>query len=266
MRIGWVHDFNLQTRPGGAQVQDFLLLQGAPEKAEIVECLPGKIDQTCDFYIVARCLTFSDEEQEWLLRARFAKLEPDYAETGNCRRANQFIAKAQKLFFLSPLHWEEFCRRHWLESGDFRQKLCLMPSPLALPEPSNGARKGIVWLGEWQPHKGYDLVMEWAERQKQEVHFYGIGMDSMKDSQFCKFKGFVPWDKVPELLGQYETWIHFPRQPEPFPRLMAEALLCGCEAKVAGRFGFESYGLGIREMLQFCLSAPKLFWDEVEKI
>jgi len=267
MRIGWLHDWRLEERPGGAQLTNELMIRAAPPWAEVVRCWPGGM-RPADAYILNNVKRFSQEELEAACSRPYVKYEHDYWD---CPQPWQrewigpVYAGARGALFLSPLHRDSFLRL----SGVRPKRMACVPSPIDVEtfraaRRRAGKRRGVVWLGEFQPHKGVMEACRWAARHEP-VDFYGWG--PLKPfGPGVRFLGRLPCERVPGVLARYEKLLFLPRWPEPFGRVVAEAKLAGCELICSPNVGALSWGWRtLEEWEEGVGEAPQRFWQVMKE-
>ena len=268
LRLGWLHDHRLEERPGGAQLNETIMAKAAPCWVEIVRCYPGQM-RAADAYVLHNVKFFSRDELEIALSKPYIKIEHDY---WNCVQRWQrdwvlpVMNGARAVIFLSPLHRDVWLRR----PGMRPQRVFLVPSPLE-PEPWLAAarqakeRRGVIWLGEFQPHKGVVEACRWAARHEP-VDVYGFG-PLHPQGPGVHVRGYLAYKDVPATLARYKRFLFLPRWQEPFGRTVAEAVLAGCELICNANVGALSWGWKTREEWAAAVSeAPQLFWKIVRGV
>ena len=268
MRLGWVRDFILSERPGGAQVCEALLRRDTPRGVELVECPPGAVRDDVDAYIALRCQRYSVEEISQIVSKPCLHWAMDYWEWNNFEQRDIIFTKSTKIIFGAPLHKSVFVSR-WSLGAD--AGLLAYPMDvkhwLSVRERSNGNRSGAMWFGEIHPYKGLDLVLEWATRTETVLDVYGIGLQAAThQSPYINLKGQCTDEEQALALASHELFPHFPRAPEGFCYSLMEAWLSGLRVVYSGRIGLDSWEKPWEELAQDCYSAPKRFWELAEQV
>src|SRR5437899_2155067 len=111
MKIGWLRDFTLEQRPGGAQRCEYLLRRGAPPSVELIECPPGSVRNDVDAYIALRCQSYSVAEISQAVTKPCLHWAMDYWEWGNFEQRAIIFNQSRKVLFGSPLHKSVFVNR-----------------------------------------------------------------------------------------------------------------------------------------------------------
>lgn len=215
MRVGWLAD--QPTSPGGAELTQAEFRQAAPDTVEIVDCPPGRVLGGLDCYILHNIVSYPLTDLQALSHRRVIKYNHDVGP------------------WLQP-EVVKWLRRHAvqvccspIQADHMGVAAQLIPPPVDLDrferaaEQANGSRSGAVSVGSWRnygkaPHK----AAEWG-RENGGIDFFGAGPLAPPGSVD------VPYDAMPGLLAQYETFVFLPVVLEPFGRLVAEAWAAGCE-------------------------------------
>ena len=266
MRLGWVRDYTLSERPGGAQVCEGLLKQATPADVELVECPPGAVQGDVDGYAVLRCQRYTVDEIRMIVSKPCFHWAMDYWEWNNFEQRELIFTKIKNIVFGSPLHKEIFVKRWGLGS---RAGLLAYPMDvehwLSLREKSNG-RQGAMWYGEIHPYKGLDLTVQWAIDNKIVLDIYGIGLSQdHHENPYINLKGQCTDAEQGLALASHEIFPHFPRAPEGFCYSLMEAWLAGLKVIYSGRIGLDSWEKPWEELAKDCHEAPAKFWKLVEQ-
>jgi len=261
--LGFLHDYRLSEYLGGAQLNVEALVAAAPAGIEVVRCYPGSM-KLCDAYVLHNVKRFGQAELRMAMSQPYVKVENDYWDTPQGWQKDWIgpvMNGAQAVIFLSPLHREAFLRQH---PGCRPKKTYLVPSPM---DPADFIAKvkkpgSVVWLGEWQPHKGIEAACRWAAENGQ-VTFFGWGpMRPSGPNVNCL--GRLPYEMVPDVLARYERFLFLPEWIEPFGRTVAEAVLSGCELVCNDRIGALSWGWETREeWAKGVGTAAERFWEVI---
>jgi len=214
MRVGWIADEARQI--GGAELTQAEFRQAAPEGVEIVDCLPGAVDDSCDAYVVHNCVRYDLLDLEVIKSRPAVKYWHDVGPW-LADGARELLDKHATAVCCSPIQ------------ADYMglQDAAMIPPPVNLSrfeeaaKHVNGNRAGAVSVGSWRNHgKAPWRASEWARGN---IDFYGDGPMAPR--------GCVPvaYEDMPALLARYSTFVHLPTVIEPFGRLVAEAWAAGCE-------------------------------------
>lgn len=248
MRVGWLVDE--PSAPGGAELTQAEFRAAAPEGVEVVDCPPGGIVTDCDRYVIQNCVQYTIDDLKRIKRRPIVKywhdvgpwLQPD---------VRAWLNKYAVHVCCSPTQAEQM--------GLVAH---LIPPPVDLDrfaeaaEHVNGSRSGACSVGSWRnygkaPHK----VAEWGAAHRVQVDYYGGGPLAPSGSQD------VPYDAMPALLAQYETFVFLPTVLEPFGRVVAEAWAAGCEIVTNGLVGAAYWLDGDR--VTGIENSGRDFWDLV---
>jgi len=179
------------------------------------------------------------------------------------------MTKAKLLVWLSPLHREAWLKKH-PELKDLPHHL--HPSPVE-PGPFEEAAKNpkrepgsVVGINVLNSFKGRDNCLDYAKAHP-ELKFMFIGGPDQDVTLpgNCRAMSGIASDQVPWMLAQTEYLIHLPQSPEPFGRVIPEAVFSGCKLIVNDRIGALSYGWKTKEEMRKALTeSPSKFWERVE--
>ena len=264
MRIGWMHDFSLEQRPGGAQLTNEGVIQAAPEWAEVVRCYPGAMKEA-DAYILNNVKFFSKDELARGWASKYIVYEHDHWDTPQEWQRDwigPIMNAAEAVIFLSPLHASAFKARHQVTP---RQEY-LVPSVIDVTQFAPGPDPhGTIWLGEWHRHKGIGAACRWAAKNGP-VDFYGWGPCPPQGRNITQC-GPLAYEDVPATLARYERFLFLPEWTEPFGRTVAEAALSVREMVCNERVGALSWGWQTREeWVEGLQGAAHRFWDIIGEL
>ena len=263
VRIGWCQsDVGIH---GGSEMSCGVLVEHAPDWAEIVYCPPNKRPPNdIDVFVVQNCTTYDQRWLEVLLQKPTIKhvRDPWYAGDALLRRC--LLEDAALLIFSSPVQVEAF-------GYPFDAPHVVLPPPVDL-EPfraaakPEGERQGAVFVGRVDIYKGAPMAVDWAYRTGEQLAL--VGMPMMQFGQlppYIKVVGEVPYGRMPAIMGGAKTFVFFPQWPEAFGRTVAEAWAAGCEMVVEGRIGAMHYIENEPERLGFQCAIDE-FWAAVEGV
>jgi len=264
VKLGWLHDYRLSQRIGGAQLTNAQVIDCAPSWFEVVECYPGQMREA-DAYVLNNVKLFSPAELQQATAGVYFKFEHDYWDCYGWQRAiiPEILTGARGVVFLSPLHAETFLDKWNVKP----RRLALVPSSIditpfrMLPDYE---REGVLWIGEMQPHKGVQHAAAWADHTRTRVDFYGMGPEK-PCGEYVQMYGQVAPEDVPALMARYSGFCFFPVWNEPFGRTVAEAVMAGCELHVTEeKIGALSWKWKYRgEWMAAVSDAPVLFWKTI---
>ncbi len=281
-KIVWIADYNELEHSGGAQQTNrFLIDYGRNLGFYIIEANCRDLKRfglpKGDFYILNNISLIwrnaHDAVIEIIKNRKYIRYEHDYLWTASID-VELVFRNALATIFLSPAHRKEHEKRRI-----FPSVVHLQPSPVDLKKFKIKKRKrkknSVLYAGGIAPHKGLDRVIEYA-RTSPHLKFTIIGwVEQEYDKRIslpfnCTIAEKAPHEKMPDILNQYEYFIHLPNWIEPFGRAPLEAYLCGCKlivdtAKI-GLFSypwdFSNYDTIVKEMEE----APKRFWQFIYSV
>jgi hypothetical protein len=248
-RVGWLADEAGYV--GGAELTTAEFRALAPEGVEIVDCPPGKLDLTCDRFVIQNCVLYSAEELSKIPADRpVFKYWHDVGPHLQPGGVRGWLYEHAKHICCSPVQAEYM---------DLTDAVCIPPPvDLARFEAAaaevNGSRSGAVSVGQWRNYgKAPHRAAEWAEAHGG-IDFFGAGVFAPRGSQE------VAYDDMPALLARYSTFVHLPIVIEPFGRLVAEAWAAGCEIVTNNLVGAKWW---ITESPDALYTAGEDFWRTV---
>lgn len=268
-KLGFIRDFRLAERPGGAQEVVERLLQ-TPAGVDVLDCPPGQLDPDCDGYVLNNFLRYSEEE----LQAATAKPYALYVfgwwddQVPLQHRWRQpLIEGARLVCFNSPVHRDRFLRLWGLEP---RGRVEVLPCPMDFAESRAVAEvtdrpRDCLWYGELHPFKGPDVAMRWAAEHERHLDLYGIGQ-AVQSSEWVTYQGMFHPDFKARILSEHRAFLHFPRRPEPFCLAIIEAYLAGLEVIYSGRIGCLSFGETLDRVAERCEAGAERFWELAREV
>jgi glycosyltransferase involved in cell wall biosynthesis len=263
IKVGWVHDYSLKKRFGGAQLTNETIIEGAPKSVKVARCYPGNV-QAADVYILNNIKFFSERELTAFLKSPHIKFEHDHWDTPQAwqkKYIKPIYNSALGAIFLSPLHKRTFLDIHNVLPAECE---CI-PSPV---DPgrfwADPGKRGVVWLGEYASHKGIKQACAWAENHQTVVKFWGWG-DEPPRGPYTVDCGRAPYSLVPSILAEARALLFLPVWYEAFGRIVAEATFSGCEIIGNENIGALSWGLDREGLAEACKDSPAKFWGIVKE-
>jgi hypothetical protein len=224
IRVGWLADVgNMDgTGFGGAELTQAEFRSAKPDGVKIVTVNPVGLElvRDCDVVCCFNVALFPAETKRALEGKRVVRYYNDVVPHGSHDLTRWLLANATSVF-CSPLHYERFPWRNGAEL-----EYTLIPPPVQLDRFREAAKRsqgraGAVSIAPWRgwgktPH----LAQQWAQGNGG-LDFYGGGQCAPAGSVH------VSYDRMPELLARYRTFVYLPTALEPFCRVVAEAWASG---------------------------------------
>jgi glycosyltransferase involved in cell wall biosynthesis len=204
--------------------------------------------EDCDRYIIHNCVTYSLEDLQLIGGAPTVKYWNDvgpHLHPG----VRDWLERNATSICCSPM------QAGYMGLDD----VAFIPPPVNLDRFTDAAdhdeeRKGAVCVASWRNYgKGAHRAAEWAKKNGG-VDFYGGGPLAPPGAQE------VPYELMPKLLAQYQTFVFLPTVIEPFGRLVAEAWAAGCEVVTNNLVGAKHWVEQAPAKIQ---TAPSDFWATV---
>ncbi len=268
MRIGFIHDQHLAQRPGGASRLAERLYTASPVET-VWLTHNSDFDPDCDAYVLLHTKHCSASTIEQVLTRPFVRYELDYwaDDEPNAKYRDALNAAARRVLFVSPLHEQVYQRRHHVNLSAKWE----IVAPAIDPEEfrptrekwSEWERENAIWFGEWAWGKGPDIAMKWALEHETVTDFYSPSMppNQKAPNRFTQLQGRHDEEGWWDTVASHRQFIHLPRQPECFSMAPIEAALLGLETIVAGRQGWESFGLDMDGIIDLCSHGAERFWE-----
>ncbi len=264
IRIGWLKD-----QPGfvgGAEVSWGILMDNAPEWAELIYCEPRKRPPDVDAFIVQNNVQYDARWIEELSLKPVIKQVRDPWAVGDAILRRWLLDNAQMLIFNSKPHVDFF-------GFELSQPYQLIPPPVDVQAYREAAlpadeRVGNIFVGRVGATKGAHLAIDWALHNNEPLDLYGQmwGQNSYgKLPPNIRFHGFRDNAEMPFIMGRAKRLLLFPMWIESFGRVVAEAWAAGCELlvepveRVGAMWWIENYPEKIGDGIT-------MFWDAVEGV
>jgi len=281
MRIIWLADFTLKTRPGGAQITNQTMIDYGRKKRklEIVEVDFEEFKtfkfQKDDVAIINNIAKINQTSLKKLIltikNIPYIRYLHDYDWVYNDMRdatIREVFDNAKGVVFLSPLHKDSVFDRKFIPKN-----FVIIPSPIDTKVYKNlgnpRIKNSVIYAGEINTHKGINHLYNYALfHPEKTIDIYGwIAHPELTNlpPKNVHFKDKQSSKKMVDVYNQYEETIHLPIWREPFGRSLAEAVLCGCKPITNGKTGFDSYKWTEQEMIEELNNSPKNFWDYVKE-
>lgn len=284
MKIGWISDYNIDTRKGGAQLTDHFVIQELVKEHEVIQyglfnVLSSDMMLDCDFYVISNWVNlFKFENARNLLKlitqkGNYIRFIHDYDGTSNTEESHVLYEKLEMLHniydnshanvFLSPLHMKTYCSRYKLIHSD----ICIPPyidGDEFQDRKLKRVNRGLA-LGELAIHKGFYQLYELAQKAQFDIDFYNFNFGSTIDLGYLHLKPPVDYGLVPYLFNIYHEFFHYPQWEEPFGRTIAEAHLSGirvtCNKENVGFYSYDFNYANKKELAQKLQEGPTLFCE-----
>lgn len=279
--VAVLRDFSYDERPGEEELAIQRFLRAVPDHIALRVIPPGvsMADEDiadADVVVSFGLKRYPDRVFDLLLdHPRHVHFSQDWWEPVQPQSVwrDRIVRQAHKVVFMSALHKERYLRLYRLD--DVRHTAVLpfpvLASDIQPQELKTEKQDAALWCAPWHPDNGSDIMIRWADREKQRVHAYGLGVPVGEIAPHVEGIGKVALDAAAPTFRQYEQFVFFPRTPAPFgfPILLAFAL--GLEVKWSNEIGSLSADpsrtpdvLSMRNMLDSSFHAIPEFWNIVE--
>ena len=179
-------------------------------------------------------------------------------------------------FFLSSFHVDYFNEFY----GNYFDNIEIVYDPIdtsVFYRSDDEKEYDIVYCGSLHPLKGLQNLLDFSKRNRnRKVSIFGWGDPQITQSitDFCneyknvEFFGTKSQKEISEILRKCNAIFHSPVVNEPFCRMIAEGLICGCKNvigrpnKIGSYLEFEN--VGYDEFKEKCQNASSIFWDKIQ--
>jgi len=280
MRILFISDFNISQFNGGAQISnDIIIKKGRELGHEIIEfnydSSPINFIYRYDLVISSNLNIISMQMPnviDYIINSEnHARLEHDSCLYLDNQTRKKLFQSCKKTFFLSNFHLDFFKETY----GDYFINNEIVYDPINTDIFNNKNLEkiyDIVYCGFLSELKGCkNLIKFCKENPNRKIDIFGWAEDEelLKELQSLnnvKIHNKVGHIEVADILKKSKYIYHSPVLNEPFCRMVAEALLCGCKF-----IGNENKIGSIQEYLkegeikfkQNCQNASEIFWSKI---
>lgn len=283
MKVLFVSDFSLKHNSGGAQVSNDLIIQKGIENGHEItlhnyDSSPVNLIHKYDI-VISSNLEAITHTSKYLLdyiinHPKHIRLEHD-----SCLYLNQItrelLFKSSKInFFLSEFHLEFFKNFY----GDIFNNTEIVYDPidtLLFYDDSSNKLYDVIYCGFIHPLKGSDNLINFCKNNlDRKIDIFGWTEDKNIINQLSSLTNVNMHDKVSHseisnIFRQSNYIYHSPEVNEPFCRMVAEALLCGCkfignESKIGSLKEYVKHGK--EKFKEDCKHASQFFWQKIEQV
>jgi hypothetical protein len=282
MNILFISDFNLNHNSGGAQVSNDLIIKKGLEKGHEItlhnyDSSPVNLIYSYDL-IISSNLEVINQTSNYLLDYIINHPNHIRLEHDSCLYLDQskreLLFKSSKInFFLSKFHLEFF--KNFYGNIFNNTEIVYDPIDTSLFY-EDGSQKiyDIIYCGFIHPLKGSNNLINFCKSNpNRKIDIFGWTQDQNILNQLSLLTNVKIYDKVSHseisnIFRKSKYIYHSPEVNEPFCRMVAEALLCGCkfignESKIGS---LKEYILHGKEKFRIkCENASNLFWEKIEK-
>lgn len=283
MKILFISDFNINQNPGGAQVSNESIINyGRSLGHEIVlfdhQSSPIELISRFDV-VISSNLEVMSMQRSFVFDFIFnhdnhVRLEHDSCSYLNDNLRKKLFCHSKKNFFLSEFHLEFFKKKY----GSYFSNTEIVYDPIDLPEIINSSKNkkyDITYAGFLHELKGSNNLYEFAKSNpNREINIFGWShnksiIDKLSSLNNVIFHGKKTSSEIFEIYLESEYIYHSPIVNEPFCRMVAEALLCGCKfigdkSKIGSLQEFER--VGYEAFKESCQNASNKFWKIIHTL
>ena len=245
MRVLLISDFSIEAHPGGAQISNDLVIKKGIELGYEVdlfhsESSPIQLLGNYDVIISSNLDYLSRSElfplilDKILNHPMHVRYEHDSCLYLDPETRKKIFTSTKINFFLSQFHLDFFKNFY----GNYFENIEIVYDPIDVDKFKITEIEKIydtIYCGYAHQLKGFDNFINYAKRNKdKKLAFIGWFSDesfknTSSSTKNIEFIGHIESDKVPDYLQKTKNIFHEPIVNEPFCRMVAESLLCGCE-------------------------------------
>lgn len=283
MKILFISDFNSLQMNGGAQISNEIIIKkGRQLGYEIKEfnynSSPIELMYSYDLVISSNLNILSINSPNIL---NYIINSPNHVrlEHDSCLYLNNEIRKnifqsCKKIFFLSNFHLNFFIKNY----GNYFINTEIVYDPIDVNIFNNEKLEkiyDIVYCGFLSELKGCkNLIKFCKENPNRKIDIFGWAEDQFLLQDLSSLNNVTIHNKInhidiADIFKKSKYVYHSPILNEPFCRMVAEALLCGCDfvgdkSKIGSVQEFEKYGYD--KFAKNCHHAAEIFWDKINKL
>jgi len=285
MKILFISDFGLNHSPGGAQQSNDLLIKKGIELGHDIK-LHNYDSSPMDFYehfdlIISSNLEYISKNNPEKIDFIFNKQNHIRVEHDSCSYLNSDLRKklfqhSKKNFFLSSFHVDFFRQLY----GDYFNNVEIVYDPIDTDifyKEETKKEYDVVYCGFIHPLKGVEHLINFSKLNKErKISIFGWGDEHAIKSlnNFCQnsenieYLGAKTQKEISEVFRKCNSIFHNPIVNEPFCRMIAESLICGCKEIIGNPNKIGSYlefkEVGYDEFKEKCENASSIFWDKIK--
>jgi glycosyltransferase involved in cell wall biosynthesis len=285
MKILFISDFGLNHSPGGAQQSNDLLIKKGIELGHDIK-LHNYDSSPMDFYehfdlIISSNLEYISKNNPEKIDFIFNKQNHIRVEHDSCSYLSSNLRKklfehSKKNFFLSSFHVDYFNEFY----GNYFDNIEIVYDPIdtsVFYRSDDEKEYDIVYCGSLHPLKGLQNLLDFSKRNRnRKVSIFGWGDPQITQSitDFCneyknvEFFGTKSQKEIADILRKCNAIFHSPIVNEPFCRMVAEGLICGCQNVIGRPNKIGSYlefqNVGYDEFKEKCQNASSIFWNKIQ--
>lgn len=280
MKILFISDFSLKHNSGGAQVSNDIIINKGIELGHDItlhnyDSSPINLIYQYDIIISSNLETIYHNSKylfDFIINhPSHIRLEHD-----SClylkKQDRELLFNSSKInFFLSEFHLKFFKDFY----GDIFNNIEIVYDPIdtSLFYDDNSEKiYDIIYCGFIHPLKGSNNLIKFCnDNIDRKIDIFGWSQDQNIINQLSlltnvKIHNKVSHSEISNIFRKAKYIYHSPEVNEPFCRMIAEALLCGCkfignESKIGSLKEYIKYGK--EEFEKKCKTASEIFWNKI---
>jgi hypothetical protein len=283
VKVLFISDFSLNHNSGGAQISNGIIINKGIELGHDITLHNYDSSALNLIYkydlIISSNLEVISQTSKYLFdyiinHPNHVRLEHDSCLYLN-KETRELLFRSSKInFFLSDFHLKFFKDFY----GDIFNNTEIVYDPIDASlfyDDNSDKLYDIVYCGFIHPLKGSNNLIDFCKNNPdRNIDIFGWTEDKNIINQLSSLKNIKIHDKVfyseiPNIFRKTKYVYHSPEVNEPFCRMVAEALLCGCEligneSKIGSFLEYSKNGNKI--FGEKCKNSSSIFWEKIKKL
>lgn len=281
MKVLLISDLSIDQNPGGAQVSNHLIIQeGIKLGHDVIEfninspssILLNNYDVVISSNLNLFLLNRQNVIHYILNHKNHVRLEHDSCLYFQNSDRERLFSHSKMNFFLSNFHINFFQESY----GDYFNNVQIVYDPIdtnLFCKDDCEKIYDIVYCGFLFELKGYKNLIQFAkDNPDRKIDIFGWSeqqevVDELKYIKNIELHSRLSYNDISKIYKQSKYIYHSPMINEPFCRMVAEALLCGCDfigdkTKIGSIQEFEK--VGYEKFKYNCENAAEIFWNKLK--
>jgi glycosyltransferase involved in cell wall biosynthesis len=176
-------------------------------------------------------------------------------------QTNNLYDGAALQVYVSPLHRDTISSIRGTRGPELIMRPTLNPRPFQASQRDADRDIPLLFVGSFTEAKGAEEIRRrWPGGEVQVV-----GPATPEATQYVGYQGEVPHHELPELMARANEFVFLPRWPEPFGRVVSEAVLSGCALVTNGNVGAHSFARDLADPSLY-EGATEELWERLEAV
>lgn len=259
MKVAWLNDYKLDNYLGGAELTNhYWIEEGKRQGIDIEVITPETPIPNADHYVLTNCTKFNKTE--------LARLKSFSIIThGQPHIPAEIYHKAKTACFMSPSHLER--NKTLTDKGFYSPPY--VDGKLFYPIVTEPVQRNL-YIGWLYEHKGILNILDYAQKTKIPIDFYGKGDIDLINK--IRIKGYevyneVPQEKLVDVYNKYDKFVWIIKRYGSYGRTLVEAMLCNkkliIDSKNFGLFSYKWDFTSRDDIIQNLEKELQVFWNKL---